>query len=279
MDTTFDIKGDTTALHGDVAAQRKRSLIEWICAVDYHEQHRDYIDRHYTGTGQWFLNDAKFQDWIASKDATLFCPGIPGAGKTIMASLVIDHLLRARHSTTHPVVFIYCDYKRQSEQSIKHMLSSILRQIVDTQAGLPLLVQEFHAFHTTRRTTPSTDETRQLLQGVLRSLLGLTLVVDALDECDARVRHELLSTVIGMCKQYDVRLMATSRFLPDVESHPCFLGKPSLEVKASREDLERYVRSRARELHQQVLSKHNLLENLVSSTVNATGGMYVRSNV
>jgi hypothetical protein len=93
MKTTSDIKSDTTALRDDAAVWHKHDLMRWYCPVDYHVQHQDFMDRHQTGTGKWFLQDSKFQGWIQSNSATLFCPGIPGAGKTIMAALVVDHLL------------------------------------------------------------------------------------------------------------------------------------------------------------------------------------------
>jgi ankyrin repeat protein len=193
IDTSLEIKSDTTALRDDTAVRHKLDLMGWICPVDYHVQHRDFVDRHQTGTGQWFLQDAKFQGWNQSKDATLFCPGIPGAGKTIMAALVIDHLLRSQHVADEPVTFIYCNYKRQSEQSAKHMLSSILRQIVDIQFGIPKLVQDFYTPHTAKRTTPSPDEIEQVLGAASKGLQRLTIIVDALDECETRARQQFLS--------------------------------------------------------------------------------------
>jgi hypothetical protein len=276
IDTSLGIKSDTTALRDDTAVRHKRDLMGWICPVDYHVQHRDFIDRHQTGTGQWFLQDAKFQGWNQSKDATLFCPGIPGAGKTIMAALVIDHLLRSQHVADKPVTFIYCNYKRQSEQSAKHMLSSIFRQIIDIQPAIPNLVQNFYTSHTTKRTTPSLDEIKQVIEAVSKDLRGLTIIVDALDECETRARTEFLSALETLRRLCKIRLLATSRPLPTVQSHPTFLGKPTLEVKASDEDLEKYIRSRAGELHFRVMSKTDLLEDLVTSTVRATGGMYAQ---
>jgi hypothetical protein len=157
VDATSEIRSDTTTLLDDAAVRHKLDLMRWICPVDYHVQQEDFIDRHQTGTGQWFLHDTKFQAWDLWKDETLFCPGVPGAGKTIMAALIIDYLLRSQHMANEPVTFIYCNYKRQSGQSAKHMLSSILRQIVDIQPGILKLVQDFNTSHTTKRTTPSSD--------------------------------------------------------------------------------------------------------------------------
>jgi Cdc6-like AAA superfamily ATPase len=275
VDATSHIKSDTTALRDDTAIRHKHDLMRWICPVDYHVQQQDFIDRHQTGSGRWFLHDRKFQAWDQSKDETLFCPGVPGAGKTIMAALVVNHLLRGQHVAREPITFIYCNYKRQSEQSVKHMLSSILRQIVDIQLVLPKSVQDFYTSHAKKRTTPSPDDIRQSLEAVSEDLHRLTIIVDALDECETRVRQEFLSVVKTLRGRCEIRLLATSRFLPAIESHSAFLGKPTLEVKASKEDLEMYIRSRASELNQ-VVSKPDLLETLVSSTVVATGGMYAR---
>jgi Cdc6-like AAA superfamily ATPase len=256
------IKNHTTSLQDDAAIQRKRGLLEWICPADYSVQHGDYIDRRQPETGEWFLRDPEYQKWVQSEQSTLFCPGMPGAGKTMMATLVIDRLLRTEHEAEHPVVFIYCDYKRRSEQSTKHMLSSLLRQIIEIQEGIPKIVQDFCTAHAKKRTTPSTQEIEQILRDTAKGLLGLTVVIDALDECEAEIRQDFLSIVETL---RNLRLLATSRDLPETRSY--FLGKPTLEVRASDQDLEKMVKSRIRRLDP------DLLELVVSSIVKAAGGM------
>jgi uncharacterized protein YgbK (DUF1537 family) len=78
-------------------------------------------------------------DW--SKYATLFFPGIPETERTIMAALLINDPLRSQHVANDPVTFIYCNYKRQRGKSAKHMISSILCQILDIQPRVHKLVQ------------------------------------------------------------------------------------------------------------------------------------------
>jgi len=273
VSTTSEIKNHTAVLQDEAAAKRKRELLDWLCPTDYHTQHGDYIRRRQSDTGEWFLQDPKFQEWMQSEHSTLFCPGMPGAGKTIMAALVIDHLLRSKHEAERPVVFIYCSYTRRSEQSIEHMLLSLLRQLVDIQEEIHPTLKDFYTAHVRKRTTPSTQEIKELLRDVTKGLLGLTIVVDALDECRAQSSRDFLSAVEALRKQCKVRLLATSRFLPDIQSHAAFLGQPNLEVRTSDQDLEKYVKSRISEFCRKVASKPDLLENLVSSVVNATGGM------
>jgi len=273
VDTTVAIRNHTTFLQDDTTTRRKRELLKWICPADYYEQHCDYIDKRQSDTGEWFLQDAKFQEWMESEQSTLFCPGIPGAGKTMMAALVIDRLLRSKHAAERPVVFIYCNYKRQDEQSIKHLLSSLLRQVIDIQEGIPKSVQDFYTFHARKRTTPSNREVERILVDVARDLLGLTVLVDGLDECESQTCLAFVSVVEVLRKRCKVRLLATSRYLPDIQSHATFRGEPVLEVRASDQDVEKYVRLRAGAFCSPVASKPDIFESLVSSIVNVTGGM------
>ncbi|KAF3903443.1 hypothetical protein ABW20_dc0102901 [Dactylellina cionopaga] len=67
-------------------------ILNWLTPIDYRPQHIDYIRRKQAGTGKWLLESTEFQSWVNDKDQTLFCPGIPGAGKTIMAATVIEYL-------------------------------------------------------------------------------------------------------------------------------------------------------------------------------------------
>jgi DNA replication protein DnaC len=50
------------------------------------------------GPGQWFLDSAEFDAWQQGRDKTLFCPGISGTGKTMMAAVAVDHLCKRARS-------------------------------------------------------------------------------------------------------------------------------------------------------------------------------------
>jgi hypothetical protein len=65
------------------------------------------------------------------------------------------------------------------------------------------------------------------------------IVVDALDECQRETRRQLLSKLLVLQKEADLRLTATSRFVPDVED--ALRPAIRLEVKASNEDVKQFV--------------------------------------
>lgn len=67
-------------------------ILNWLADSNYSSQHNDYLSRRQQGTGQWLLDSGEYQDWLSTDKQTLFCPGIPGAGKTILTAIVVENL-------------------------------------------------------------------------------------------------------------------------------------------------------------------------------------------
>jgi DNA replication protein DnaC len=73
----------------------------------------DFISRRQAGTGQWLLNSAEFKAWVGTDKRTLFCLGIPGAGKTILTSIMIKELFtRFKNDGNVGIAYLYCNYQR-----------------------------------------------------------------------------------------------------------------------------------------------------------------------
>ncbi|KAM0717822.1 hypothetical protein Q7P37_006154 [Cladosporium fusiforme] len=261
------VQKDTAAVRDDASAREKAKLLDKICSMDYLQQHRGFIGRHHHGTGEWFLNEQKYQDWSRASHGTLFCPGVPGAGKTMMAALVIERLLRDAQSAQSPVVFMYYNYKRQSEQTLLHTLEAFLRQVV---SGLPCIPQSVDDLY---RHTPSTEEVKSTLATTLGNLNGVTIVTDALDECHERTRYDVLDMIDQLQAQHAVKFLATSRDFHATTTNGIFQNQPWLEIKASKSDLESYTRERAKSLRAKV--QPDLKEELVQGIVTAADGMFL----
>jgi hypothetical protein len=188
-DTTFlraqgpVIQSGIDAIRQQHNSAKHRLLLEWTSASDYPAQQSDIIKRRAQGTGQWFIDAPEVSRWLNEPKATLFCPGIPGAGKTMIAAITIDHLLNTMQHSTHGVAYVYCNYKTQQEQDVYTMLMAIIKQLV---LGRPSAIEHIdclHQKHADRGTKPSLDEITNALRGVLAHYPYVCVVVDALDEC------------------------------------------------------------------------------------------------
>jgi hypothetical protein len=70
-----------------------QKIFAWLFPFDFAIQRRDHFAKFQEGTGQWLLDTNEFRNWCSrGPKKTMYCPGIPGAGKSVLASIVINHL-------------------------------------------------------------------------------------------------------------------------------------------------------------------------------------------
>ena len=92
--------------------REQQAVLDWLTTVDYSSQQNDFIARRQEGTGEWFVESDEFQQWENNKRRILFYPGIPGSGKTMMVSIVVDHLFeKFRNDRGIGIAFLYCNFQ------------------------------------------------------------------------------------------------------------------------------------------------------------------------
>ncbi|KAF2786525.1 hypothetical protein K505DRAFT_289577, partial [Melanomma pulvis-pyrius CBS 109.77] len=283
------IRDDTTAIRTHIPAihsgvdnirqdqdyEKHCRLVEWISPTDYPAQQSDTIKRRQEGTGQWFLDAPEVAKWLSEPKGTLFCPGIPGAGKTMVAAIAIDYLLKLVRNSSHGVAYVYCNYKSQEEQDVSSMLAAILKQLVQGQLSTVEHIEQLHQQHANRGTMPSLNEIFSTLQNVLAHYPTVYLVIDALDECktsDGTCR-QFLAKIRDLQAGQDLRLMATSRFIPDIMDE--FEESFKLEVQASKEDVKRFVAAQTYRLPRCIQRDPALQEMVQDKIVEAVDGMFL----
>ncbi|TVY13189.1 hypothetical protein LARI1_G009203 [Lachnellula arida] len=164
--------------------EEHEAILNWLTPINFMSQQNDFIARRQEGTGTWLLDSTGYQSWRETKNKTLFCPGIPGAGKTILTSIVVDELTaRFANDPTIGITYIYCNFRRQDEQKIDGLLASLLKQLAESRLSLLVIMKELYNRHETKRTRPSLKEVSDALQAVTASYSRVFIIVDALDEC------------------------------------------------------------------------------------------------
>ena len=123
-ETTQDIDRGVKRLRQLGDDQEYQAVINWLTPVNYALQQNDFIARRQEGTGEWFLNSTEFKQWLSQSKQTLFCPGMPGAGKTMITATVIDHLYRTyQNKPKTSITYIYCNFRQQHQQRYTDLLT------------------------------------------------------------------------------------------------------------------------------------------------------------
>jgi Cdc6-like AAA superfamily ATPase len=259
--------------------QDRRDIADWLTPIDYSIQQGDFISRRQEGTGEWLLSSDKFQTWLNTSKQTLFCPGIPGAGKTMITSIIVEHLsTKFQNDASTGIAYLFCNYRRQQEQKPVDLLVSLLKQLIQEQPSVPESVKSLHEYHKDKRTRPSFDEISKVLHSVVADYSRTFIIVDALDECQISDggRTKLILEIFNLQAKTGACLFATSRFIPEVMKE--FEGSVSLEIRASGEDVQRYLDSHTTQLSSFVRRSPDLQKEIQTEIIKAIDGMYVFSH-
>ncbi|KAL0942303.1 uncharacterized protein CTRU02_200189 [Colletotrichum truncatum] len=275
-ETLTEVRTANNALEDQRRTKEEAQILNWLTPSNHGPQLKDNLDQRELGTGHWLLESPEYQGWVKADKQTLFCPGMPGAGKTILSSIVIDDLHRKfQKDSSVGVAFMFCNFRLHDEQTLNELLASLLKQLSQGQKPFPELVSELYNKHKGRSTRPSTDEMMKSLQAVGSSLSKAYIVIDALDECSAELgcRDKLISAILHLQKVCNINLFATSRFTTAIAAS--FEVKVELEIKATESDVRRYLDSHMSQLPMFVKKNTDLQEEIKTQITKSAHGMFL----
>ncbi|KAF3159060.1 hypothetical protein TWF788_004016 [Orbilia oligospora] len=234
----------TAAIKSRLDREEDLKVLDWLTNVDYGPRQSAIFRNRQPNTGIWFLNSPEYQSWFSGQEKQiLFCPGIPGAGKTVLTSIVVDHLTAwFSDDETVGVAYTYCNFKETDKQKLEHLLSSLLKQLAQTRPSLPETVRRLHTRHQSSKTRSSHDELVGALHSVAVIYSRVFIIIDALDECqeDDDCRTKFISELLKLHDRANgVKLFITSRPIPEIERE--FLGNPTKAIRACDEDVQKYL--------------------------------------
>ncbi|KAK1845597.1 ankyrin repeat protein [Colletotrichum chrysophilum] len=178
------IGDQVSTLKDDSANQQRQKILEWLDRDNYYPQYRKHLERRQQGSCQWFLESTGVQTWIANKGDGLLCHGIPGCGKTVISSIVIDHLFwQFERDKNIGILFIFCDAQDQEEGTFHRYVSNVTKQLVQAQSEIPASVRELYEMHQKLHSSRREMETVDLLFRLATICTSrLFIIVDGLDE-------------------------------------------------------------------------------------------------
>ena len=229
-------------------------------------------------TGLWLTNGTEFRGWLTNKTArNIWCYGIPGSGKTVLASAVIEEVLKCRsHSVA--AAYFYCDYKDVKTHDPANILGSLAKQLILQSERCFKDSEAFHEAHHSGKqvsTSYSPEELRDLILQMSSFFNQTMIVVDGLDECgkDTTTVVELLSS-LSKSEMSSVQTLLLSR--DEIEIRETLTDYTPLSIAADKGDLQLYVaaeigtRMKSRRLY---INNKSIREHIMDRLVNGANGM------
>ncbi|KAI1105307.1 ankyrin [Jackrogersella minutella] len=287
---TLDIRQTTKVIDDGVKALNSHAeeemlqgkmdrVVQHFAPVSFSEKHGNVLQQRQDGTGQWFIESPEFQDWIQSAGGTLWCSGAPGAGKTVMASTMIEHLReKVRESETSSLAFVYCDYRQRQDQKATILLGNIWAQLFRRRGPTPTEIEQLFGEMLARLDfTPTKTQMINLIRDELTNgnLKRIYIVVDALDECsDENERNGFIDSLHSL--QPVANVLVTSRTthldnggLSDVRA---------VRFTPTNEDMSAYIHARIREskkISGYVERKPELVDDIRRIVIDRANGMFL----
>ncbi|KAJ7080063.1 hypothetical protein C8R44DRAFT_908954, partial [Mycena epipterygia] len=265
-------------------AERDR-IIEWYSPLNFFPRQADIFNSRQPGTGEWLLEHDLFKQWksgtnnlskMFKSEDRLWCRGMPGAGKTVLVSIIVDNLRTQLEIDKIGVAVIYLNHKESDAHTPSNLLASLWRQLV---LGKPIgsNVHEVYQKHRELRTRPSLAEDRAILDSIITNYSKVFILIDALDEYPEAQRDDLLwhLSVLGP----SVNLLVTSRPHITINHIPSF---ETLEIRAREGDIRKYLEGQIMKCPR--LSKHiqnspDLREAMETQIVQRSDGMCVSTSM
>ncbi|KAJ7019592.1 ankyrin repeat domain-containing protein [Mycena alexandri] len=253
----------------------RRAFLDWLSPLNFFLRQADISRVRTKGTGEWLLKHPLFLQWESSSESTLWCHGIPGAGKSVLVSMVVDHLSAAyRNNRDIGVACIYLNHKEAENQTPSRLLAAIWRQLVlDRDVGS--IAENLYKQHQEKGTAPSLEEVDNVVSSSLKEFSQVFIIVDAMDEYPEFQREILLQHLAVMGS--NVNLMITSR--PNISPESCSLPNlETLDIQAAPGDIQVYINAQIESsphLSRHIRRKPELREEILTKVMDAADGMFL----
>ncbi|KAL5330616.1 hypothetical protein ACEPPN_000135 [Leptodophora sp. 'Broadleaf-Isolate-01'] len=272
-------------LHHERQQAEERSkylqVLEWFSAArSTQEDHEEFRRARSQGTGDWILKEEKVRNWLevdVPESSILWINGIPGAGKTILASIIIDSTLTNDSKNT---AFFYCKENDSEKNSCISIYRGLLSQMLNNHRDLiPYCHDRMVSTGEINLTTVTQAES--LLKVLFEKADNTRVVIDGLDECDVDQRKLLLAFFTDAVDHFDERdpgklrvLLISQDYLDIQKALQC-----ATVLKLTNENNEADIKTYVREWSLKFQSKYELepaiLEEIQYSTCARAKGMFL----
>ena len=169
------------------SVQHHAELMAWVCPYDGDpfDNYQAALKRRQPGTGSWLKDSDSFRAWSQHHHGIFWLRGLPGCGKTVLTSTVIEHVQYSLASKDKGVAlaYFYIDYRVPAKQNLDACLAILVRQLINHNTqGLKQLEELSEQKQRSLSRNLTTDEYIGILKLLVKLQTKVYIVIDALDE-------------------------------------------------------------------------------------------------
>ncbi|KAK7598537.1 hypothetical protein V3481_000161 [Fusarium oxysporum f. sp. vasinfectum] len=168
------------------------AVCHWLRPIDPAADQARFskIRSEYPGTGRWLLDNETFKGWFDLRYARipplLWLTGLPGAGKTILTSLIVEEIQKL--STPRPRVLVfYCKQSSPEHNTFLALARSFILQLLNQDKSLLLYLHRKHC-DSNEAILSSIPLVQEMLNFLFSSCKSAYIIIDGLDECEREER-------------------------------------------------------------------------------------------
>jgi ankyrin repeat domain-containing protein 50 len=142
------------------------------------------------------LSLASFDTWLTASKATLiWVTGYSGCGKTTLSAFIARHLQNTPSISANVCIY-FCDDKIRTQKDANSILIGLIFQIIVRHRSLIQYVRKEYQVLGQNLTQSFTTLWKLFVRLIADSSLGSSFIIlDALDECEAKTRRMLLDSI------------------------------------------------------------------------------------
>ncbi|KAH6624038.1 hypothetical protein B0J18DRAFT_166753 [Chaetomium sp. MPI-SDFR-AT-0129] len=242
------VKSSINTMQAHLDATQRGELYHWLeqNQINPSSLHNAAIQLHESRTGQWIFGSNEWKAWADGPEGTrrlLWIHGIPGAGKTVLASGMVEKVKgfdAGDRTKKTAAAYYYCHHGRNMDEAAP-FLKWILSQFCRKSGYIPEGLRELHS----SGLEPTTNALLDCLEAVLGQFRRAYIVLDAVDESSPRQKLLKLLVALGSEQRFSaLRLAVTSREYADVESSFQGVSIPlGMDNPGVREDIATFTDS------------------------------------
>ncbi|KAH6912483.1 hypothetical protein BKA70DRAFT_1144339 [Coprinopsis sp. MPI-PUGE-AT-0042] len=254
--------------------ERLRKALDFLSLVNFRSIQQENLGKWTPGTIKWLLESRMFRFWLDTQCAILWGTGMPGAGKTVLASVVIKHSEDlAEASSDICVAFVYCRYTEPMK--VRDILAALVRQLLERFPHLLPVVEPLYTKHNLQKTEPTQGELINVIRKICSCFRIAYLFIDGLDEALYDEQFDLLDTLKSVPANFFITsrpLVRLKDVLPNVEFFDIAAQNRDIEILVSQQI------NRNPDL-QQVLAREEQRAIVVKKICQSSHGMFLHASL